>query len=236
MRDAVEGRLGLRQAGESQADALVRGTITRYEPDLPVAYTGDDQDRGHGHPAAGADHGRRSRSWTSAPDKTLWERSGLTLDGDYDPGRELEGRREGLREAGDQHRRGGAVAMVSRRRRAAAAPARSAASSRSRCSPPRSITASTSARCTSATTGCSTRCGPGAAARRAHRRRPSGRGSSTRADRCSAGRPTLPSIRRGGRPSGSPSRPSTAKASICRSSITPSSSSPTQCRSANADC
>ena len=41
VRDSVENRLGLRQAGESQADALVRGSITRYEPDLPVAYTGN---------------------------------------------------------------------------------------------------------------------------------------------------------------------------------------------------
>jgi len=46
VRDAVEGRLGLRQASERQADAVVRGTITRYEPDLPVAYNGDDQGGG----------------------------------------------------------------------------------------------------------------------------------------------------------------------------------------------
>ena len=39
VRDAVEGRLGLRQASERQADAVVRGTITRYEPDLPVSFT-----------------------------------------------------------------------------------------------------------------------------------------------------------------------------------------------------
>ncbi|HEU4475000.1 MAG TPA: LPS assembly lipoprotein LptE, partial [Gemmatimonadales bacterium] len=46
VREAVEGRLGLRQASESQADAVVRGTISRYEPDLPVAYTGDDEGAG----------------------------------------------------------------------------------------------------------------------------------------------------------------------------------------------
>jgi hypothetical protein len=39
VREAVQDRLGLRQAGENQADALVRGTITRYEPDLPVSFT-----------------------------------------------------------------------------------------------------------------------------------------------------------------------------------------------------
>ena len=40
VREAIERRLGLRQASESQADAVVRGTILRYEPDLPVQYTG----------------------------------------------------------------------------------------------------------------------------------------------------------------------------------------------------
>jgi Lipopolysaccharide-assembly len=42
VREAVESRLGLRQAAEQQADAVVKGSITRYEPDLPVAYTGAD--------------------------------------------------------------------------------------------------------------------------------------------------------------------------------------------------
>ena len=32
VRNAVQGRLGLRQAGEQSADAIVRGSIQRYEP------------------------------------------------------------------------------------------------------------------------------------------------------------------------------------------------------------
>ncbi|MGH2709245.1 MAG: hypothetical protein ACRDJK_13270, partial [Actinomycetota bacterium] len=47
VREAVENRLGLRQASERQADAVVRGTISRYEPDLPVAYTGDENAEGN---------------------------------------------------------------------------------------------------------------------------------------------------------------------------------------------
>ncbi|HEX9164798.1 MAG TPA: hypothetical protein VF862_02735, partial [Gemmatimonadales bacterium] len=40
VREAVEDRLGLRPAGEKDADAIVTGTIRRYEPDLPVAFQG----------------------------------------------------------------------------------------------------------------------------------------------------------------------------------------------------
>ncbi len=92
VRDAMEGRLGLRQAGETSADAVVRGTISRYEPDLPVAYQG----------TGGTDVQVTQRlvQITVAVEivdqrtgRTLWERSGLTVDGNYDPGRELDGRR-----------------------------------------------------------------------------------------------------------------------------------------------
>ena len=36
--EAIEGRLGLRQAGESNADAIVRGRVVRYDPDVPLAF------------------------------------------------------------------------------------------------------------------------------------------------------------------------------------------------------
>jgi hypothetical protein len=98
VREAVEGRLGLRQASQTQADAVVRGTITRYEPDLPVAYTGNE----------GEDDvtvTRRQVQITVSVEildqragKPLWERSGLLLRGDYDPGQERQGRDRALDE------------------------------------------------------------------------------------------------------------------------------------------
>jgi hypothetical protein len=97
VRDAVEGRLGLRQASERQADAVVRGTITRYEPDRPVAYTGDDQ--GGGEVTVTRRLVQISVSveiMDQANNKPLWQRSGLMVEGDYDPGQEAQGREKAL--------------------------------------------------------------------------------------------------------------------------------------------
>jgi hypothetical protein len=95
VREAVQGRLGLRQASENQADAVVRGTITRYEPDLRVAYQGEE---GNAPTVT-----RRLVQITVSVEildqhagKPLWQRSGLVLDGDYPPGREIEGRTKAL--------------------------------------------------------------------------------------------------------------------------------------------
>lgn len=97
VREAVEGRLGLRQASERQADAVVRGTISRYEPDLPVAYTGDEGDGGDVRVTRRLVQINVSVEIVDQDGgKPLWQRSGLLLEGDYDPGQEQEGRRKAL--------------------------------------------------------------------------------------------------------------------------------------------
>jgi hypothetical protein len=90
----VESRLGLRQSAEARADAVVRGSITRYEPDLPVAYTGDSSQ---------VTVTRREVQITVSVEildqkqgKPLWERNGLTVRGDYESGNEAEGRAKAL--------------------------------------------------------------------------------------------------------------------------------------------
>jgi hypothetical protein len=95
VRDAVEQRLGLRQATEARADAVVRGSITRYDPDLPVAYQGGDSSQ--------VTVTQREVQITVSVDildqkqgKSLWQRSGLTVRGTYQPGREADGRRKAL--------------------------------------------------------------------------------------------------------------------------------------------
>jgi TolB-like protein len=95
VREAVEQRLGLRQSVESRADAVVRGSITRYEPDVPVAYqAGEDRD---------VNVTQRQVQITVTVEildqkqgKPLWQRSGLVVKGDYDPGQEAVGRQEAL--------------------------------------------------------------------------------------------------------------------------------------------
>jgi len=95
VRDAVESRLGLRQASESQADAVVRGTILRYEPDLPIQYNATVGRQ--------VNVTRRLVQITVSVEildqkqgKPLWQRSSLVLEGDYETGREREGRDKAL--------------------------------------------------------------------------------------------------------------------------------------------
>jgi hypothetical protein len=82
IQDAVSSRLGLRPVGETQADAVVRGEITRYEPDIPLSFQA-----GQGS----AEVTRRRVQITinveifdQTQGKMLWRQSGLTVDGEYD--------------------------------------------------------------------------------------------------------------------------------------------------------
>ena len=98
VREAMTNRLGLREASEAQADAVVRGTVTRYEPDLPLAYTGTTNPEQRQVTVT-----RRLVQLTvnveiidQRTEKALWQRQGLTSEGDYDPGNEAAGRARAL--------------------------------------------------------------------------------------------------------------------------------------------
>jgi hypothetical protein len=95
VREAVEQRLGLRQSAEPQADAVVRGSITRYEPDVPVAY-GADADREVNVTRRQVQITLTVEILDQKQGKPLWQRSGLMVKGDYDAGQEAEGRRKAL--------------------------------------------------------------------------------------------------------------------------------------------
>jgi hypothetical protein len=95
VREAVEQRLGLRQSAEPQADAVVRGSITRYEPDLPVAYQGGE-DREVTVTQRQVQITVTVEILDQKQSKPLWQRTGLVVKGDYQTGREAEGRRKAL--------------------------------------------------------------------------------------------------------------------------------------------
>ena len=94
VREAMEKRLGLRLAGEATADAVVRGRVVRYEPDVPVAFQA-----GQGQ----ATVTRRKVQLTVDVEivnqhdgKTVWKRQGLSVDGEYEPPQEVQGRKLAL--------------------------------------------------------------------------------------------------------------------------------------------
>jgi hypothetical protein len=97
VREAVQGRLGLRQAGEQQADAIVKGTIQRYEPDIPVAFTGSQDPNNQS-----VQVNRRKiqisinvQILDQKNNKVLWERNGLMVEGDY-TNNEIDGRKKAI--------------------------------------------------------------------------------------------------------------------------------------------
>jgi hypothetical protein len=94
VRQAFEGRLGLRVAPEATADAIVRGRIVRYDPDLPVSIL-----PGTGQTVVT----KRKVQLTvdveivnSKEGTTIWKQQGLSVDGVYDPPQDTQGRKLAL--------------------------------------------------------------------------------------------------------------------------------------------
>jgi lipopolysaccharide assembly LptE-like protein len=95
VREALESRLGLRISGEATADALVRGRVVRYEPGIAVALqSGDD--------GAFKVNQRQVQLVVDVEivdqkeGRTVWQRQGLAVIGEYLEGNEIEGRRIAL--------------------------------------------------------------------------------------------------------------------------------------------
>ena len=95
VRDAMQKNLGLRQAGETQADAIVRGSITRYDADLPTAYSGT----GNGQVTVTQRQVQITLNieiTNQHTGKVLWQRQGLPVEGSYTPPQEADGRDKAL--------------------------------------------------------------------------------------------------------------------------------------------
>ena len=94
MRHELQKRLGVRDAAQEKADALVRGTIVSYDVDVPVAFSADPRQ---------AVSSRRRLQITidveivdQTTGKTLWQRRGLRAEGEYAERAETEGRKQAI--------------------------------------------------------------------------------------------------------------------------------------------
>lgn len=94
LREQLRARLGVRDASEAQADAVVRGTIRAYDVDVPIAYSAD--------PDQSVSARRRLQITVDvtivdqASGKVLLQRNALRGDGDYAERAEAEGRRAAI--------------------------------------------------------------------------------------------------------------------------------------------
>ena len=94
LRKSLGDRLGLREAPENRANAIVTGTVRRYEPDVPVGFSAD--------PALATTARRRVQVIVDVKivdqttGKTLFEKAGLQADGEYAERAEPAGRKQAL--------------------------------------------------------------------------------------------------------------------------------------------
>jgi hypothetical protein len=95
MHRELQTRLGVRDAPEARADAIVKGVIRSYDADVPIAYSSD--------PTQAVTARRRLRITLDVQivdqtnGKTIWEKSALAAEGEYAERDEAGGRREALR-------------------------------------------------------------------------------------------------------------------------------------------
>ena len=95
MRRELQRRLGVRDASESRADAIVRGVIASYEVDVPVAFSANPSQ---------AVSARRKLQITvdveivdQANGRVLFQRKAMRAEGEYAEREEANGRDQALR-------------------------------------------------------------------------------------------------------------------------------------------
>jgi len=94
LRARLQDRLGLRDAAESKANAIVRGTIQRYETDIPIGFSADNR---------ASTTARRQLQLVvdiemvdQVTGKTLWQKKGLLVEGQYEERGEAVGRKQAI--------------------------------------------------------------------------------------------------------------------------------------------
>ncbi len=90
VRQALENRLGLRVAAEEQADAVVRGSITRYEADQPLSFRSAAQGVNVSVTRRLVTISLSVEIYDQVEDRMLWQRAGMRVEGEYEPPGEVE--------------------------------------------------------------------------------------------------------------------------------------------------
>lgn len=95
LRSQLRDRLGLRDASEAKANAIVRGTIQRYEVDIPIGYSAGNRR---------TTTARRLLQLVvdiemvdQVTGKTLWQRKGLLAEGNYEERGVAAGRQQAIK-------------------------------------------------------------------------------------------------------------------------------------------
>lgn len=94
LREGLSKRLGLRDASEEKASAIARGTIVKYEIDVPVAYSADRQQ-------ATATRRRLQiivdvEIYDQVLGRTIWQKKSIMGEGEYSERFEAEGRKQAI--------------------------------------------------------------------------------------------------------------------------------------------
>jgi hypothetical protein len=93
-RRSSEAREDRRGAPEQRATAIVRGKITKYEPDVPIGFSSD--------PSRATSARRKLQVVVDVEivdqttGKTLYKRNGITGEGEYAERSEAEGRKQAI--------------------------------------------------------------------------------------------------------------------------------------------
>jgi hypothetical protein len=94
LREGLQSRLGLRDATEERAHAVVRGIVTRYEFDIPAAFSAN--------PAQATSARRRLRVQVNVEivdqvtGRVLWSKNGMSAEGEYAERNEPAGRKQAI--------------------------------------------------------------------------------------------------------------------------------------------
>ena len=94
LREGLERRLGLRVATEDKADVVLRGKIRRYDADVPATVSADRQRStvARRRLTIGLDI-QLVNQRTGA---ILWQKAGMSADGEYGEGAEASGRKQAV--------------------------------------------------------------------------------------------------------------------------------------------